>query len=226
MTLHPSRSSKPEIVVFSVLRESTCSECGKDIHRGSLLRMEEDRPLCRGCADLGHLVFLPRGDTALTRRACKHSTLKAVVVRFSRSRKRYERQGVLVEEEALARAEEECLEDEDARARARARAAERRSAEQKAFVKDFAAGIAMRYPKAPAAERRQIAEHACVVGSGRVGRSAAAKDLDPEAIDLAVRAYVRHRHTPYDGLLARGLDRSEARRSVEDAIAKVLARWR
>jgi len=56
-------------------------------------------------SDLDHLVFLPSGDAALTRRATKASSLSAVVVRGSRSRKRYERQGVLVEEPALALAE-------------------------------------------------------------------------------------------------------------------------
>ena len=62
-------------------------------------------------ADLDHLVYLLRGDAALTRRARKHSALTAVAVRFSRSRGRYERQGVLIEEAALERAEEECLGD-------------------------------------------------------------------------------------------------------------------
>lgn len=64
------------------------------------------RPRCLDCADLGHLVFLPRGDTALTRRSREASVLSAVVVRFDRRHGRYERQGVLVEEEALAPAEE------------------------------------------------------------------------------------------------------------------------
>jgi hypothetical protein len=45
-------------------------------------------------------VFLPAGDAALSRRARKASTLSAVVVRFSRPRKRYERQGILVEPKA------------------------------------------------------------------------------------------------------------------------------
>ena len=53
------------------------------------------------CADLDRLVFLPSGDAALTRRARKHSTLSPVVLRFSRARKRHERQGLLVEEDAL-----------------------------------------------------------------------------------------------------------------------------
>ena len=78
------------------------------------------------CADLDHLVFLPAGDTALTRRARQHSGLSPVVVNFSRARRRYERQGVLLEEDALLRAEAECLADADTRATQRRRAEERR----------------------------------------------------------------------------------------------------
>jgi hypothetical protein len=66
--------------------------------------MQDDALLCVVCARLDHLVFLPAGDAGLTRRARKASTLTAVVVRFSRSRKRYERQGLLVEPAALAAA--------------------------------------------------------------------------------------------------------------------------
>jgi hypothetical protein len=43
---------------------------------------------------LGQLDYVPSGDAALTRRARIHSPLSAVVVRFSRARKRYERQGI------------------------------------------------------------------------------------------------------------------------------------
>jgi hypothetical protein len=78
------------------------------------------------CADLDHLVFLGSGDAALTRRATKHSSLWAVVVRFSRSRGRYERQGVLVQPKALEKAKEECLADADLRAPRQERDAERR----------------------------------------------------------------------------------------------------
>lgn len=47
------------------------------------------------------------GDAKLTRRAKERSAVHAVVVRFSRTRKRYERQGLLVQPAALesARAE-------------------------------------------------------------------------------------------------------------------------
>ena len=33
-------SSQPEIVVFSVVRESQCTECGAELWKGSLLRLE------------------------------------------------------------------------------------------------------------------------------------------------------------------------------------------
>ena len=82
-----------DIVVFSILRESVCAERGRELLKGDFLRMEADRPLCLTCADLDYLVFLPRGDTVLTRRTSQHSSLRAVVVRFSRSRKRYETAG-------------------------------------------------------------------------------------------------------------------------------------
>lgn len=71
-----------------------------------------------------------------------------------------------------------------------------------------------------------IAEHACLKYSGRVGRTAAAKEFAPEAIDLAVRAHVRHSYTSYDELLGDGMDRQDARSAVASAIAGVLERWR
>ena len=112
----------PDLVVISPLKEWICEECGGS---GDLLFMEGDGPLCLECSDLDLLVFLPAGDAALTRRARKASGLAAIVVRFSRSRGRYERQGVLVEEHALAKAEFDCLADEEARERRRLRDAER-----------------------------------------------------------------------------------------------------
>jgi hypothetical protein len=214
-----------EIVVFSIIRESTCAECGIELYKGGFLRMEKERPLCMACADLDHLVFLPSGDTALTRRARKHSTLDAVVVRFSRMRRRYERQGVLVEEAALAQAERECLADADARERARERAALRRSELDEEYLAEFTKRLGDLFPGCPSAERQDIAAHACQKYSGRVGRSAAAREFDPTAIELAIRAHIRHCHTSYDRLLAGGRDRSDARAAVRDAVDEVFKRW-
>jgi hypothetical protein len=102
--LQERASRPPDLVVVSPLKDWTCTGCGGS---GDLLLMEDAGPLCMACAELDHLVFLPAGDAALTRRAKRASDLSAVVVRFSRSRRRYERQGILVEPDALARAESE-----------------------------------------------------------------------------------------------------------------------
>ncbi len=154
------------------------------------------------------------------------STLRAVVVRFSRARKRYERQGILVQESALAQAEKECLADADSRTRARERRAERDAAIDLAYKKQFAEHIRRLYPACPADEALAIAERACLKYSGRIGRSASAKEFAPEAIELAVHAHVRHQHTGYDRLLASGLDRREARSEVALETNRIVQRWR
>jgi hypothetical protein len=219
--------AKPaEIVVFSILRDSECAECKMELERGDFLRMENEKPMCLSCSDLDHLVYLPRGDVAVTRRARKYSKLSPVVVRFSRTRKRYERQGVLVEEEALARAETECLEDADARARSRARAAVLRDLLDQEYVREFAAAIASAFPGCPESARGAIAEHACRKHSGRVGRSASAKRFEKAAVELAVQAHVRHVHTDYHELLARGIERGEARARVRRRVDALLDSWR
>src|SRR5579862_8730360 len=91
--------------VFVALGEKTCTECGEEVPRGSLFLPEKpDRLLCVGCADLDELEWLPSGDAALTRRATKYSTVCYVVLKFSRARKRFERQGIIVQPEAIERA--------------------------------------------------------------------------------------------------------------------------
>jgi len=149
-----------------------------------------------------------------------------VVVRFSRARKRYERQGLLVEEVALERAERECLEDAEARALRREREAERRALLDVEYVEEFARRLKSRYPSCPAGEAEAIAERACEKYSGRVGRTAAAKRFGADAIDLAVIAHIRHTHTGYDNMLARGWERSEARHTVATAVSETLEKWR
>ena len=126
---------------------------------------------------------------------------------------------------ALTRAETECLSDADARARRRARDAERRAELDRDYLASFAGRVRELFPTAPPEREHEIAEHACRKYSGRVGRSAAAKALDPEAVRLAVIAHVRHRETNYDGLLASGLDRHEARDRVALQVGDVLCRW-
>lgn len=148
-----------------------------------MLMMERDQPLCLHCAGLGDLEFLPSGDTALTRWTTKYSARTAVVVRFSRSRGRYERQGILAEPRAIERAEQECEDDAEERKAQRAKAALARVEEDKAFAKVVADEIRRLWPGVPPAEAREIAAHTAVPSSGRVGRSAAGRSLDPGACE-------------------------------------------
>ncbi len=223
--------SGSEICVFITKRETTCAECKRELGRHAWIILAGDpdggerRALCLICADLDHLDFLPAGDMALTRRAKKYSPLWAVVLEWSRSRKRYERQGLLVSAEAVQRAEVECLVDCDVRERQRARAAAGREAEDRRFVEQFAARIRDLYPAMPAGREDDIARHACLKYSGRVGRSASAKDLEEDAVRLAVIAHIRHAETDYDALLMRGTDRSEARAEVLMRLDATLAAW-
>ena len=214
-----------EIVVFMIRRDTQCAECGDELGRGRLLRVENGKALCLECADLDHLEFLPRGDTAVTRRASRYTKLRAVVVEWSRTRKRYERQGILAEPEAIERAETESLADAEARSRRQQRAAVRREADDQDYIAAFARAIRAQYPGCPAGTEQQIAEHACRKHSGRVGRSAAAKEFDADALRLAVIAHVRHVHTNYDELLCRIGDRQLARQAIHGQVAALLRRW-
>ncbi|MGW7430675.1 DUF2293 domain-containing protein [Streptomyces sp. NPDC054861] len=211
-------------VVVEPLKRRRCSEC----RQGPLRRMivEFHAPVCLDCADLGHLVFLGRGDTALTRRAREGSALWAVVVRHNRRRTRYERQGLLVEADALARAEEACLADAEARARRRARDAVRRAEREARVTAELEAEILRLFPRCPGERAAEIAAHASQKGSGRVGRTAAGRALDRDAVTAAVRASVRHVDTAYDALLMRGVPRHQARARVAPAIEAVLRAWR
>jgi hypothetical protein len=217
---------KPDdIVVFWARKQPVCDECGDELGHGALIRVIDGRAICLECSDLYHLVYLPRGDAALTRRAGKHSRLRAVVVRWSPARKRYERQGTLVEEEALDRAEQECEADADQREARREREETRRGELDQKYIAEFERHLKTLFPGCPAGEARDIARHACRKHSGRVGRSAAAKEFDPEAIRLAVIAHIRHLHTRYDELLMHGWERHEARVEIADELDTVLRGW-
>ena len=217
-----AQDAPPDLLVIQPIKDWSCAECQGT---GDLLIMDEPGPLCLSCADLDHLVFLPAGDAALTRRAKKASGLSAVVVRWSRTRKRYERQGLLVEEPALEQAEQQCLADEQARMRRRDRDRERRAAGDVDLAASMASEIERLFPRCPAERAEDIARHTSLRGSGRVGRSAAGRSLDEEAITLAVVASVRHEDTEYDSLLMSGVSREDARDRIRPAVDRVLAVW-
>jgi hypothetical protein len=215
----------PDLVVISALGDWTCSQCaGGEGER--LLCMEEPGPVCLACADMDHLVFLASGDAALSRRARKASRLSAVVVRYSRARRRYERQGLLVEEAALEHAEAECAADQEVRAERRLREGIGRDRDDLEFQGRIAGEIVRLFPACPAERAQAIAGHTGARGSGRVGRTAAARALDGDAITHAVVASVRHEDTPYDDLLMSGVPRTEARERVLPEVDQLLRNWR
>jgi hypothetical protein len=218
---HPSPRAQ-KIIVISPHNAWTCASCGDT---GDFLRMDKAGALCLDCADLGHLEYLPSGDAALTRRATKASRLSAVVVRWSTRRNRYERQGILAEAGAIEQAAQECLSDADLRARRRTREQSRRADQDVRFGGEFAAAIREQFPGCPVDRAEAIALHAAARGSGRVGRSAAGRALDPDAVRLAVVASVRHVDTDYDALLMSGVDRESARDQVHQRVDDVVNAW-
>lgn len=82
-----------------------------------------------------------------------------------------------------------------------------------------------KHNRCPSKREIAIAEHACLKYSGRVGRSAAAKSLDENAVRIAVIAHIRHAETPYDELLMKGYERRDARAQVEEVVRRVLTKW-
>lgn len=223
-----AKNRENELAVFIISGAAKCSECAEELDKGTWVTLQgSDRlPVCLNCADLDHLAYLPSGDMALTRRSRNYSGLVAVVVKWSRARKRYERQGLLVEEEAIARAEDECEADAGQRLVRRELAANRRAELDQEYLALFGARVRALYPGCPAGRERIIAEHACRKYSGRVGRSAAAKELDEKAVELAVIAHIRHRESNYDQLLLDGCERRVARAEVRGKIERILGEWR
>lgn len=215
-----------EIKVFISLRDSTCSECKENLGHKAWITLDHNKgALCLSCADMEHLIFLPAGDAALTRRAKKHSKFSAIVLKWSRNRKRYERQGILIDSEALEKAEEECLQDNQLREKRREREAINREEIDRQFIEDFDKRIREIFPGCPTGREKEISEHACLKYSGRVGRSKAAKDFSEQAVRLAVIAHIRHIETEYDELLGRSFERYDARSKVEEEVNLILTKW-
>jgi hypothetical protein len=218
---------EPRPVVWISHKDAKCNSCGAGLGRGKLIVIDRAQGIrCLKCAGLAGLEFLPSGDVALTRRALTRSSRSAVVVKFSRARKRNERQGVLVEETAIEQAESENAKDEARRETQRHQRRVRDAVAEQKYVADFTAKVLALFPGAPLPAAELIAARACEKYSGRVGRSALAKALDEEAVTLAVWAHVRHAFTEYDRLLAEGLEPIDARARVRAAIERRLTRWR
>ena len=216
-----------QLKVFISTKNSKCDECGEELGRKAFIFLEEGKgALCMKCADMNHLVFLPSGDAAMTRRSKKYSRLSAVVLKWSRARRRYERKGLLVEEEAVSKAENECAADADKRKVRQEKAALRSAELDKKYIAEFSLRIRELFPSMPKGRESGIAKHACRKYSGRVGRCASAKQLDEDAVSLAVIAHIRHAETDYDELLLKGYNKLDARKRVKKRVNRVLKRWR
>ena len=99
--------------------------------------------------------------------------MSAVVVRFSRARKRYEKPGILVEEAALERAEAQCLADEDARRQRRERDRQRRSDQDVVFQARLAELVGAAVPRCRDAPLRSRSMRRCGAAAGLAGRPGA-----------------------------------------------------
>ena len=217
---------KQDILVYITSKESKCDECGEKLGKGAWINLNEKRQaFCLSCAELDHLEFLPSGDACVSRRAKKYSIIAALVMKFIKHRKRYERQGILVEKQAIEKAEKECLDDFEVRKRKNERAAIKREELDKQYVSDFSEKIHAFFPACPKNRAKQIAEHACMKYSGRVGRTASAKEFNLEMIQLAVIAHIRHTETDYDLFLSQGIDKKTARSKVQLRVENTLNKW-
>jgi len=162
----------------------------------------------------------------MTRRSKKHSTLCGVVLFWNQRRKRYGLKGQLVEDIAIEKARLECESDKESRALKNKKAAAIRVIQDKAYIIVFGEAIRQRYPNCPSNREHEIAAHACEKYSGRVGRTANAKEFDGKMIDLAVEAHIRHIETNYDDQFGKGKRKKEIRSDLKSDINRVLQKWR
>ena len=107
----------------------------------------------------------------------------------------------------------------------RTQAALHREVEDKEYVAAFTEAVMRQFPGCPLSEASEIAAHACTRSSGRVGRTAAAKELNAEKVRLAVIAHVRHLHTNYDSIIERTHDKRGSRAKIKDNVTAVLQAW-
>jgi hypothetical protein len=100
--------------VFSLARASRCYNCDGKLAPGTIVKLDnayqdarEREVLCQSCAGLATFSQLPAGNAQATRLAKKYSPQRYLVMRWSELWKCYERQGLLVETQAIKRIETE-----------------------------------------------------------------------------------------------------------------------
>lgn len=214
--------------VFVSRRERLkCYLCNSPIEKGeySVGEDENSKTSCFKCSPFKDLTFLPSGDAALSRRSKTNSSNSAILQEWNNRRRRYERRGIFVESQALLLARAQCAADSVERAKKRTVAAEKRKVQDAHYIKTFSLKIREFYPSMPKGREKIIAEHACEKYSGRVGRTAAAKEFSEEMITKAVIAHIRHHETDYDDLFGRGKRKRDIRQDIRPLINNILNKW-
>ncbi|KAE9961888.1 hypothetical protein BLS_001190 [Venturia inaequalis] len=84
--------------------------------------------------------------------------------------------------------------------------------------------IVTSFPSIPRELISEILNHTLKKRSGRVGRTATIP-FD-ESINLAVRAFVRHKLTDYDNLLRHGMKQKDARHEIKNKLEKIVDEWK
>ncbi len=205
-----------------------CKKCKKAIPKGKAFVADEEdyNGLCLACSPFATYKLLAPGNVALTRRSKKHSALCGVLLAWNQRRKRYERKGQYVELQAIIKAKKECAADETVREAKNKKAAEVRLVQDAEYIQEFGKAIRVNYPNCPVKREFEIAKHACEKYSGRVGRSAAAKQFDANMIDLAVEAHIRHTETNYDAQFGKGMLKKEIRAGLSSTIKRIITSWK
>ena len=215
--------------IFLTRKETlVCRQCYNSIAKGQhfVAETEKNKGTCLKCSIFRSFSFLPSGDAAMTRRSKKHSTRCGVVQQWNHRRKRYERKGQFVELSAILLAKQDCEADKGKRAESNKKAAIKREVVDKAYILEFGKAIRKRYPNCPIQREDKIAEHACLKHSGRVGRTASAKQFDNKMIDLAVEAHIRHAETNYDNEFGKGVAKKQIRANLKYDILKTMGSWK
>ena len=105
------KMKKSDPAVFALSRSSRCYGCDRKLEAGEIIDVknkETDKEVfCLKCAGLGDLEILLSGNQKITRLASKYSTRRFVIMKWSDTWKCYERQGILVEAQAIDKAEAE-----------------------------------------------------------------------------------------------------------------------
>lgn len=205
-----------------------CRECGSIIPRGGrvVTESENGKGYCLACAGVLLLAFLPSGDVAMTRRSKKYSKHCFVLQEWNQRRKRYERRGQYVETIAIEKARAECEGDKEIRAEKNRIAAIKREEDDKIYKLLFAQEIRAHFPSMPEGREFEIVDHACEKHSGRVGRTAAAKEFSIEIIERAVVAHIRHCETSYDDQFGKGKRKREIRDDIRPLINRIIKDWK